>query len=107
MMKEEEILEGAEWAYTSRITDRSFLQSGERDDPRFLSISLNEYLKENQEAIRRKTRHNNFIGRANQRNVSAMVRCRCAHRYLLRVETTNPDLYRKLHPEDHSLQNTN
>jgi biotin synthase len=27
-----------------------------------------------------------------------------AHRYLLRVETTNPDLYRKLHPEDHSLQ---
>ena len=23
-----------------------------------------------------------------------------AHRYLLRIEVSNPDLYRKLHPED-------
>ena len=25
-----------------------------------------------------------------------------AHRYLLRIESSNPDLYRKIHPEDHS-----
>jgi biotin synthase len=25
-----------------------------------------------------------------------------AHRYLLRIEASNPDLYRKIHPEDHS-----
>jgi biotin synthase len=27
-----------------------------------------------------------------------------AHRYLLRIETTNPVLYRELHPEDHRLE---
>jgi biotin synthase len=27
-----------------------------------------------------------------------------AHRYLLRIETTNPELYKKLHPEDHDLE---
>ncbi len=27
-----------------------------------------------------------------------------AHRYLLRIETSDPDLYRNLHPEDHSLE---
>jgi biotin synthase len=26
-----------------------------------------------------------------------------AHRYLLRIETTNPELYAKIHPADHSL----
>jgi biotin synthase-like enzyme len=25
-----------------------------------------------------------------------------AHRYLLRIESSNPDLYAKLHPADHS-----
>lgn len=25
-----------------------------------------------------------------------------AHRYLLRIESSNPDLYRKIHPADHS-----
>ena len=27
-----------------------------------------------------------------------------AHRYLLRIETANPDLYHKLHPPDHSWE---
>ncbi len=27
-----------------------------------------------------------------------------AHRYLLRIETTNPELYRQLHPADHSFE---
>ena len=28
-----------------------------------------------------------------------------AHRYLLRIETTNPELYKQLHPSDHSFEN--
>ena len=28
-----------------------------------------------------------------------------AHRYLLRIETANPDLYKLLHPPDHSWEN--
>ena len=27
-----------------------------------------------------------------------------AHRYLLRIETSNPELYKKLHPADHSWE---
>jgi biotin synthase len=45
MMKEEEILEGAEWAYKQNYGS-VVLQSGERDDPYFIDF-IERVLKEN------------------------------------------------------------
>lgn len=79
------------------------LQSGERNDPAFVDFI--------EQAVREiKKLSNSTLGitlSAGEQTLETYQRWKTAgaHRYLLRLETSNPDLYRKLHPADHDYQN--
>jgi len=100
-MSEEEIVQTALFAdqagYGSLV-----LQSGERSDATF--VDLVERLVR---AIKEKT--DNRLGitlSLGEQTEETFKRwfAAGAHRYLLRIETSNPGLYQKLHPSDHSYQ---
>ncbi|MDD5091316.1 MAG: [FeFe] hydrogenase H-cluster radical SAM maturase HydE [Candidatus Wallbacteria bacterium] len=83
------------------------LQSGERTDPAFI-----DFVVEIVEKIKIATRSDNLpqgmgitlcVGEQ-QRETCERFFATGAHRYLLRIETTSPDLYRRLHPPGMSLE---
>ena len=100
-LTEEEIINGAEWVdrneYGSMV-----LQAGERYDEKFVSFI--------EEVIAKiKSRTSGRLGitlSLGEQSLETYKRWfdAGAHRYLLRIETSNPELYRKLHPEDHSFE---
>ncbi len=102
MMKEEEILEGAEWAYKQNYGS-VVLQSGERDDPYFVDF-ITSVLEKIKKLSNGELGITISLGEQSKKTYRRWFNAG-AHRYLLRVETTNTELYKKLHPEDHSLEN--
>jgi len=97
-MKEHEILEACEhaleWGYGSVV-----LQAGERTTKNFASFIENVIL-------RIKDISSGGLGITLSLGEQSMETYRCwfdagAHRYLLRIETSNEDLYGKMHPADH------
>ena len=100
MMKEGEILEGAKWAYENNYGS-IVLQSGERDDSFFINFITN-VLQKIKEASDGKLGITISLGEQS-REVYKEWFDAGAHRYLLRIETSNPDLYRQLHPGDHDF----
>lgn len=98
-MTEEEILECVRWAkdagYGSVV-----LQSGERGDAAYVAFVEGTVAR-----IKRETGMGITLSLGEQ---SADTYRRWfesgAHRYLLRIETSNPGLYAQLHPEDHSFE---
>jgi len=101
IMKEEEILKGAKWAYENNFGS-IVLQSGEREDSFFINFITN-VLKKIKEISDGKLGITISLGEQT-REVYKKWFDAGAHRYLLRIETSNPGLYKKLHPEDHDFE---
>ncbi len=99
-MAEDEIVRDALWAHEHRYGS-IVLQSGERQDDKFTE-QIERVLK------RIKAESGGELGITlslgeQTREVYQKWFDAGAHRYLLRIETTNPDLYRMLHPETHDF----
>jgi biotin synthase len=96
----DEIIDSAVWCWEAQYGS-AVLQSGERSDPEFVDM-VEQVIKE----IKRRT--NGELGLTlslGEQSAETYKRwfTAGAHRYLLRIETSNPDLYKKLHPADHSF----
>ena len=100
IMSENEILEKAKWAYENGYGSL-VLQSGERHDKEFIDFVEN-ILKKIKEIS------NNALGITlslgeQQYDTYKKWYDAGAHRYLLRIETSNKKLYKKLHPSSHNF----
>ncbi len=94
----EEVIKSALWAYEQHYGS-VVLQSGERDDEEFVCF-IENVVKE------LKTRTNGRLGitlSLGEQTEETYARwfAAGAHRYLLRIETSSPELYARLHPADH------
>ncbi|MGD9874604.1 MAG: [FeFe] hydrogenase H-cluster radical SAM maturase HydE [Kiritimatiellia bacterium] len=94
-----EIIEAAKWAHQSRYGS-IVLQGGERQDKKHTEF-IENILRE----VKRET--NGELGITlslgeQPRETLERWFAAGAHRYLLRIETSSPELYAKLHPADHS-----
>jgi len=102
MMSKEEILSSAEWAWKSGYGSM-VLQSGERSDASFIDF-VEEILYEIKKLSNGELGITISLGEESRETYERWYRAG-AHRYLLRIETSNPDLYSSLHPEDHIFEN--
>ena len=96
-LDDEQILEAVDFAYKNKYASVVF-QSGERDDEAFISRIEGLLIK-----VKKAT--NNEIGvtlSLGEQSIETYQRWfnAGAHRYLLRIETTNKELYYKIHPEN-------
>jgi biotin synthase len=100
-MGEGEILECAmaaqEMDYGSIV-----LQSGERRDETYVRF-IEDVLRKIKAATSGKLGITLSLGEQTSETYERWFRAG-AHRYLLRIETSSPGLYKKLHPEDHSFE---
>ncbi len=99
-MTDEDILEAAKFAYEMNYGS-IVLQSGERKDKNFID-KIEYLLKEIMKLS------NNELGitlSLGEQNYTTLQKWRKAGatRYLLRIETSKKELYKKLHPENHSF----
>ena len=101
MMKEDEILAAADFANRNRYGS-IVLQSGERSDGHFVDFI---------EDVITKIKHQSdgalgitlSLGEQSEETYNRWFAAG-AHRYLLRIETSSPELYRRLHPADHNFE---
>jgi biotin synthase len=103
-MTDDEVLQAARYAWENQFAS-IVIQSGERKDEQF--VSKIEQLIANIQAMARNELHITLsLGEQKPETYRRWFRAG-AHRYLLRIEVSNPELYRKLHPDDthHSYQN--
>jgi biotin synthase len=101
LMDEEEIFKEAVWAYEADYGS-CVIQSGERQDEHYVSM-IERVVKRIKEATGGRLGITLSLGEQSE-EVYRRWREAGAHRYLLRIETTNPALYARLHPADHSLE---
>jgi biotin synthase len=104
-LSREEILAGADWCaaqgYGSLV-----LQSGERSDPAFVDF-VEELVREIKVRTRSERLANGLgitlcVGQQSRETYQRFFDAG-AHRYLLRVETTNPTLFAAVHPPEQTL----
>ncbi len=88
---------GLEQGYGSIV-----IQSGEREDREFTSF-ITELLSEIKTRSHGELGITLSLGEQTEEVYKEWFEAG-AHRYLLRIETSNPDLYKKLHPENHSWE---
>ena len=94
-----EIVDAAMWAKSHRYGS-IVMQSGERGDELFIKL-IEDAVRE----IKEKSAGQLGITLSMGEQTPEVYRRwfdAGAHRYLLRIESSNPELYRKLHPADHS-----
>ena len=100
-MTEKEILEGARFAHENNYGS-VVLQSGERKDARFTA-----FVEKTLEAIKDLSGGRLGItlslGEQSEETYRRWFEAG-AHRYLLRIETSDEELYGRLHPKDHSFR---
>ena len=99
-MDEEEIFRAALWAFRADYGS-CVIQSGERRDEPYLSM-IERVVRRIREATGGKLGITLSLGEQPE-EVYRRWREAGAHRYLLRIETSNPELYAKIHPPDHSF----
>ena len=95
----QEIVDAAMWAHSRRYGS-IVIQGGERDDEPFIKLIEDAILEIKEKSAGRlgiTLSMGEQTPEVYQRWFDAG-----AHRYLLRIESSNPELYRKLHPPDHS-----
>jgi len=97
----EEIISACRWAFDQGYGS-VVLQSGENTSPSFINF-ISGLLTEIKRISDNKLGITLSLGEQS-RDVYKTWRDCGAHRYLLRIETSNPDLYKTLHPSDHSFQ---
>lgn len=99
-MDEEEIFKEAMWAYDAEYGS-CVIQSGERQDETYISM-----IERVVQRITKATHGEMGITLSLGEQTEAIYqrwKDAGAHRYLLRIETTNPQLFAKIHPEDHLM----
>jgi biotin synthase len=97
----DEVVAGARWAFEQGYGS-VVLQAGERSDPKFVDmitelVTKIRALSNNQLAITLS------LGEQSEETYRTWFAAG-AERYLLRIETSDPDLYVRLHPADHSWE---
>jgi len=100
MMTRDEIIEAAMYANNNKFGS-IVLQSGERSSPDFV-----DFIAGIVETVKSRTDGAMGITLCLGEQTEEVYRrwfAAGAHRYLLRIETSNPNLYRRLHPEDHNF----
>jgi len=100
-MDEEEIVREALWAFEQGYGS-AVIQSGERHNPAYIAM-IEQVLKRVKQQTGGKLRVTLSLGEQTEETYRRWYEAG-AHRYLLRIETTNPELYRKIHPEDHDFE---
>jgi len=98
----DEILEAAKFAWENKYGS-IVLQSGERSDPKFIDL-LCSIVSDIKKLSNYELGITLSCGEQSLENYQRLFDAG-AHRYLLRIETSNPVLYKKLHPNnaDHSF----
>ena len=96
-MPDEEVLEAAKYAYDNKFAS-IVIQSGERNDRKFID-SIEKLLKEIHRMSEGKLHVTLSLGEQTEKTYQRWFTAG-AHRYLLRIEVSNPVLYSKLHPND-------
>ena len=94
----DEIVEAARWAHANQYGSL-VLQGGEIQDDTHTQF-INEALRRLHAATNNELAVTLSLGEQS-RDVLRLWRQSGAHRYLLRLETSRQDLYRRYHPEDH------
>jgi len=100
MLDEESILNSAKFAHENRYGS-IVLQSGEQSNPTFISFVEN-ILKKIKQLSNNKLGITLSVGEQSDETYKRWFKAG-AHRYLLRIETSNKKLYQKLHPESHDF----
>lgn len=100
-MDEEEIFREAVWACEAEYGS-CVIQSGERQDERYIAM-IERVVRRIREATEGRLGITLSLGEQCEATYRRW-RAAGAHRYLLRIETTNPELYARIHPADHSLE---
>lgn len=102
-MTEEEVLEAARYAWENRYAS-IVIQSGERNDELFVS-KIERLIQSIQRMTGGDLHITLSLGEQTPESYRRWLNAG-VHRYLLRIEVSNPDLYRKLHPKNdlHSYQ---
>lgn len=101
MMDEEEIYREAIWGFNAEYGSM-VIQSGERQDAEYIDL-IERVLKRIKKDTDGKLGITLSLGEQTK-EVYQRWRDAGAHRYLLRIESSNPDIYRQLHPVDHSFE---
>ncbi len=101
IMDYDEVIEAAWWSYQQGYGS-IVIQSGEREDAKFIDF-ITQILLEVKAKTDGKLGITLSLGEQT-RDVYEKWFKAGAHRYLIRIETSNPVLYQKLHPSDHSWQ---
>lgn len=96
-MTDDEVLEAAKFAFDNNYAS-IVIQSGERSDRKFVT-KIEEMLKRIQEMAGNKLHITLSLGEQTEETYRRWMAAG-AHRYLLRIEVSNPELYKKLHPND-------
>ncbi len=97
----DEVVESALWAFKQDYGS-VVIQSGERSDEAFTEF-IEDILFTLKEKTGGKLGITLSLGEQSQETYQRWYSAG-AHRYLLRIETSNPELYKKLHPADHDWQ---
>lgn len=93
----EEILAQAKWIYEQNFGS-IVLQSGERQDPEFITF-VETVLREIKKLSHGELGITLCVGEETEEAYRRWFEAG-AHRYLLRIESSNPELYKTLHPQD-------
>lgn len=97
----DEVVESALWAFKQDYGS-VVIQSGERSDEAFTEF-IEDILYTLKEKTGGKLGITLSLGEQSRETYQRWYSAG-AHRYLLRIETSNPELYKKLHPADHDWQ---
>ena len=100
-MTKEEVVESALWAYKNSYGS-VVLQSGERSDPKFAAM-ITDVIREIKTRSQGKLGITLSLGEQTHDTYKRWYD-EGAHRYLLRIETSNEQLYKACHPQDHTLE---
>ena len=97
MIPEDDIVKSAVWAFNAGYGS-IVLQSGERSDPTYVDM-VERVLERIQAECDHKVGITISLGEQSEETYRRWFKAG-AHRYLLRIETTNSELFYKIHPEN-------
>ena len=101
LLTRDEVVKSALWAYEQHYGS-VVIQSGERDDEEFV-LFIEDVIKTLKEKSDSRLGITLSLGEQTEETYQRWYDAG-AHRYLLRIESSNPELYAKLHPSDHNWQ---
>lgn len=98
----EEVLKEARWCFEQHYGSLT-IQTGERSDKSWIDY-IEELIKEIKTLTDGKMGITLSLGEQSEETYLRWFEAG-AHRYLLRIETSNPELYKSLHPAENSFEN--